>query len=448
MTMNKIHISLGSERQGTDGELVEQLARSAGSFEGPEDLDPLLDRIGDARYVLLGEASHGTSEYYLSRARLTQRLIREKGFSFIAVVGDWPDCYRVNRYVKGYADAGASAVEVLGAFERWPTWMWANWEVVALAEWLRDHNTRVPEQQRVGFYGLDVYSLWESLAAILEYLERTDPDAAIAARDACRCFEPYGEDVHAYARATAFIGESCEPEVVKLLTELRRSGPSYEADDRDAYFNAEQNALVLRGAEQYYRTMVRADSRSWNVRDRHMAQSLERLMQHHGREAKGIVWEHYTHVGDARATDMASAGMVNVGQLIRESHVRGDTVLVGYGSYGGTVIAGDYWDAPMRRMSVPAARAGSWEELLHRLGGHNQLLIFRPGASGLQEWRGHRAIGVVYHPAEEARGNYVPTSLAERYDAFVYIDEAHALHPLHLSPHDRGEPPETYPWGV
>lgn len=445
--MNKFSIALGGRRAATEEEIVDALARLAHPLTSPKDFDPLLERIGEAHHVLLGEASHGTSEFYVSRARLSQRLIAEKGFNFIAVEGDWPDCYRVNRYVKGYPDAGASAAEVLGAFARWPTWMWANWEIVALAEWMRAFNERLPEEQKVGFYGLDVYSLWESLAAIIDYLERTDPDAAIVAREAYRCFEPYGENVQTYARATIFLRESCEPEVVSLLTELRRNAPAYEEDGREAYFNAEQNALVLRGAERYYRAMVRADNDSWNIRDRHMALTLERLMRHHGPMAKGIVWEHNTHVGDARATDMASAGMLNVGQLVRERHAHDDVVLVGYGGYSGSVIAGDAWDAPMRRMRVPAAQSGSWEALLHRIDGTSKLLVMSGDPETLRERRGHRAIGVVYNPALEA-GNYVPTHLAGRYDAFIYIDETRALHPLHLTPHDQGEPPETYPWGM
>src|SRR5215218_11022046 len=281
----------------------------------PEDLDPLLERIGDARCVLLGEASHGTSEYYAWRARISERLIREKGFSFIAVEGDWPDCYEVNRYVKGYPDSGRNAREVLRTFERWPTWMWANEEVVSLAEMLRGHNEGLPEGRKVGFYGLDVYSLTESMDEIISYLERADPDAVPAARRAYRCFEPYGEDAREYARATAFVPTSCEEEVVSLLSELRGTVARYE-DGPETRFAAEQNALVVKNAEAYYRTMVRGGAASWNVRDRHMAETLERLIEHHGPGAKGIVWEHNTHIGDARHTDMARSGMVNVGQLV------------------------------------------------------------------------------------------------------------------------------------
>ena len=247
-TVDRIRERLFGRNTQDATELVDRVGQMAHPLEGTQDLDPLLERIGEARCVLLGEASHGTSEYYTWRARITERLIREKGFSFIAVEGDWPDCYEVNRYVKGYPDSGADAREVLGAFERWPTWMWANEEVAGLAEWLRHHIEGVPEGERVGFYGLDVYSLWESMASVIEYLERVAPDAVEAAHRAYRCFEPFGEDVQEYARATAFIPTSCEGEVVGLLTELRGRIQEYR-DDPESRFNAEQNALVVRNAE-------------------------------------------------------------------------------------------------------------------------------------------------------------------------------------------------------
>jgi erythromycin esterase len=245
-------------------------------LRSPADLDPLVDHIADGHYVLLGEASHGTHEYYAWRSTLSRRLIEEKGFSFIAVEGDWPDCYRVNRYAKGYSDSGDSAHDVLHAFERWPTWMWANEEIVELAEWLRRYNDDRPEEKKIGFYGLDVYSLWDSLYQVLGYLGKHAPSALPAARRAFRCFEPYGEDVHEYARATRWVDESCEDEVIDLLAELRRSARAYPQDGPEAHFNAEQNALVVKNAEHYYRTMVHGGPESWNIRDRHMVQTLER----------------------------------------------------------------------------------------------------------------------------------------------------------------------------
>jgi erythromycin esterase len=438
-----------SEPDVTDG-MVRAVRSMCRPLRSADDLGPLLERIGDARYVLLGEASHGTHEYYTWRAEISKRLIVEKGFSFIAVEGDWPDCYRVNRYVKDLPDGGPSAREVLHAFNRWPTWMWANEEIVDLAAWLRKYNHSQPGEKRVGFYGLDVYSLWDSLYQVLGYLGKHSPSSLPIARRAYHCFQPHGEDVHDYARATRWMEASCEDEVVALLTELRRKSHPHPRDGREGHFNAEQNALVVKNAEHYYRTMVHGGPESWNIRDRHMVETLQRLMGHHGPEAKAIVWEHNTHIGDARHTDMADDGMVNVGQLVREQHAAQGVVLVGFGSHRGGVIAGQEWDAPMERMPVPPAREGSWEDVLHRAAPADSLLILDEarGNRELHEERGHRAIGVVYRPEYEAYGNYVPTVLPRRYDAFLYFDRTRALRPLHLRVEEGEEVPETYPTGM
>lgn len=436
------------DRMRTEDRAPELLIEEARQFCHPlktaEDLDPLLERIGEARFVLLGEASHGTSEYYQWRARLSQRLIAEKGFNFVAVEGDWPDCYRLNRYVKGYPEGGENALEVLRAFKRWPTWMWANWEIVAFAEWMRKFNK--DRSRKAGFYGLDVYSLWESMEAILNYLEKKDPRAAQTALQAYQCFEPYGEDPQSYAWSTRMVPEDCEDEVIELLLEMQGRASRYNGDP-EAGFNAEQNALVIKNAERYYRAMVHTGSGSWNVRDEHMMETLDRLIDFHGPNAKGIVWAHNTHIGDARYTDMTRAGMFNIGQLAREAHQSEGVILVGFGSYYGSVIAGEAWGAPMERMTVPEARMGSWEDILHQAG--DKLLIFdQERVSGeFRQPRGHRAIGVVHHPEFESRGNYVPTVLPKRYDAFLFIDETEALHPLHIQPEEIN-PPDTYPWGV
>ena len=409
------------------------------------DLDPLMKEIGDARYVLLGEASHGTHEYYTWRAHITKRLITEKNFSMIGVEGDWPDCYRLNRYIKGYPGSGGSAREVLHAFNRWPTWMWANWEIVALSEWLRKHNLNLPANKKIGFYGLDVYSLWESMEAITAYLEKTDPAALKSVRAAMDCFEPFNvREGFSYAERSYGLSESCTQEVEDLLASIRKKMPLYDSD-HEAVFSTEQNALVAVNAERYYRIMLRGGEATWNIRDRHMTETIERLMNFHGAESKIIVWEHNTHIGDARATDMKRAGMVNVGQLVKEAHDKEGVVRVGFGSYSGTVAAAYHWGAEMRKMKIPDARAGSWEYFLHKSGEGNKILLSKD-LEALTKPVGHRAIGVVYDPDYEF-GNYVPSVIPERYEAFIFLDKTRALHSLHIEP-DGLQMPETYPWGV
>ena len=426
------------------------IKQSAYPLKSKSDLDPLFDRIGDASIVMLGEASHGTHEYYTWRAHITKRLIREHGFNFIAVEGDWPDCYRVNRFVKGYDKDHKTAFDVLHAFNRWPTWMWANWEMVGLIEWLQKHNAELPVNRKVGFYGLDVYSLWESMESIIHYLKKTDHDALQVAEEAYRCFEPFRKDEgSAYARASQLVPELCANEVVALLKGVQKKLPSYDGDFENS-FNTEQNALVAVNAERYYRAMIAGGSHSWNVRDRHMADTLERLLEFHGPEAKVIVWEHNTHIGDARATDMVDEGMFNVGEIARIMHHEKGVVLVGFGSYKGTVMAGKKWGAAMQSMEMPAAKNDSWEYLLHKAGMANKLLIMDDFANKdmfMENHIGHRAVGVVYDPEYEHYGNYVPTILPLRYDAFIYLDETKALHPLHISPGGH-RVPDTYPFGV
>lgn len=432
-----------------DNQLVDAVGGASRPLREDADLDALMERIGDARFVLLGEASHGTSDYYTWRHAISRRLVEEKGFNFIAVEGDWPDCYAVNRYVKGAGEGGASARQVLRAFERWPTWMWANEETAALAEWLRAHNEGTEPGRRVGFYGLDVYSLYDSMDAVIRYLETVDPEFAARARGAYGCFDPYEGDVQEYAMATAVVPTSCEEEAVRTLVELRARQQRLAEEDPEGFFNAEQNALVARNAERYYRAMVRGGAPSWNVRDTHMIDTLARLAEHHGPDAKAIVWEHNTHIGDARATDMARAGMVNVGQLARERWGE-DVVLVGFSSYEGTVIAGQSWGAPMEVMPVPPAREESWEAVFRAAGEADKLILTEPldSVAAALEPRGHRAIGVVYHPGRERLGNYVSTLLPLRYDAMLYIDRSRALRPLHMEARGDGEPPETFPSGM
>jgi len=440
---------LTKEAELDETEVVSSIKQWAYPLQSKNDLQPLFDRIGDARIVMLGEASHGTHEYYTWRAHISKKLIEEKGFNFIAVEGDWPDCYRLNRYIKNYSNAGKDAQEVLHQFNRWPTWMWANWEIAALAEWLNQYNRNLAINKKIGFYGLDVYSLWESMESIIQYLKNVDPKALKIAEEAYRCFEPYRyEEGQSYARASQFVPTLCEQEVVHLLKEIRQKVPQYNSDYENV-LSTEQNAFVALNAEKYYRAMIKGGPHSWNVRDSHMADTLERLMQFHGPDAKGIVWEHNTHIGDARATDMSSEGMYNIGELARMKHHEKGVILVGFGSYEGSVIAGKSWGAAMKIMPVPMGKSRSWEYFLHQANPSNKLLIMDDFMNDvfMENHIGHRAIGVVYNPQYEKYSNYVPTILPMRYDAFIYLDQTEALHPLHIKP-DGHQIPETYPFGV
>ncbi|MDE1925182.1 MAG: erythromycin esterase family protein [Patescibacteria group bacterium] len=435
------------QKRAPDGLIREALVYAASPLSHGSDLDCLLDVVGDARLVLLGEASHGTHEYYEWRSAISRRLIKEKKFNFIAVEGDWSDCYEVNRYVKGHTRSKKSAREVLHVFSRWPTWMWANWEVSRLVTWLREYNSALPPKSRVGFYGLDVYSLWDSLRAVTAYLKKVAPESIWAAERAYRCFEPHGENPYDYAHAAAFVPDTCENDVTELLVQVRRHAKRYAEAGDESHFNAEQNALVVSNAEHYYRTMLKGDVDSWNIRDRHMTETLGRIMHFYGPRSKAIVWAHNTHIGDARATDMALSGMENIGSLVRERHADRGIVAIGFGSFKGGTIAAHAWDAPMKHMEVPPAISMSWEWMMHEAFHGDRLIDLTVSPDALATYHGHRAIGVVYRPEYE-RGNYVPTSLSRRYDAFLYLDETHPLRPFHLHPEIDPDFPETFPYGV
>ncbi|MGR6319914.1 erythromycin esterase family protein [Micromonospora soli] len=427
------------------GRYDDEVTGLAAPLADPGDLDVLLDRIGNARVVMLGEASHGTHEFYTWRAAISRRLIEEQGFSFVAVEGDWPDCDRVDRSVRCHPGAPSDPRDALATFERWPTWMWANEEIMDFTRWLRTRNAGVDEPDRAGFHGLDVYSLWESLREIITWLQEHDPEQVPAALAAYRCFQPYEEDPQQYALATRFVPNNCENEVVDLLVGLRERALA----DGAGRFGAWQNAEIVAGAERYYRTMARGGRESWNVRDRHMDDTLDRLLRHYGPGSKAVVWAHNTHVGDARATDMTDAGEVNIGQLARERYGPDQVMLVGFGTHHGTVVAGDAWGAPMEVMPVPPGRRHSLEEVLHGAAPAQSLFVFPSDGKPdvLADELDHRAIGVVYHPERESFGNYVPTVLGDRYDAFCWIDETQAVRPLRVRPIGLAEP-ETYPSGV
>jgi erythromycin esterase-like protein len=421
------------------------------------DYDPLLDLVGDARVVLLGEASHGTQDFYRERARMTRRLIAEKGFTAVAVEADWPDAYRVHRYVSGRS-RDPSADEALGDFKRFPTWMWRNSEVLEFVRWLRAYNDTRPDQEKVGFYGLDLYSLHASMQAVLGYLEKTDAAAAARARFRYACFDHFGEDTQQYGFAAGFgMTRSCEQEVVAQLVELRRHTESYLRRDgfvaEDEYFYAEQNARLVKNAERYYRTMFQSRVSSWNLRDEHMIESFNALLAHISRRIhapKIVLWAHNSHLGDARATQMSEAGEVNVGQLVRERYGR-EAVLVGFTTYQGTVTAASEWDGIAERKTVRPALPESYEALFHEVGIPRFLLTWndRRVRDLLSERRLERAIGVIYLPESERLSHYFHAILPSQFDAVLHFDHTRAVEPMDASQvwldH---EPPETFPSGI
>jgi erythromycin esterase-like protein len=412
--------------------LEESIKRHAISFEKTEDLSPLIDAIGDAKIVLLGEASHGTSEFYTVRAELSKRLIEEKGFTLIAVEGDWPSTQHINRYIKGYGETEQHISDVLKPFNRWPAWMWANEEIAEFVSWLRVHNKLKEEPKKVGFYGIDVYSLWESLDEMISFLSKTQPDSMELelARKALSCFETFNRHPENYAMSSVNLSQACVDEVSALLTSIRANEDNYK-NDQEADLNLKVNALVAKNAEEYYRAMIRSDELSWNLRDEHMVEAINEIMDYHGKEAKIIIWEHNSHIGDASATDMAASDMINVGQILRQQNSPENVYTVGFGTHRGTVIAAEEWGVPFQQIEVPPAIKDSWEDVMHTSGAFNKLLLFNKQNRHLfVEWIGHRAIGVVYNPEYESYGNYVPSKIGNRYDAFIYIDQTKALSPL------------------
>lgn len=423
-----------------------------------DDYDALLRLIGDAQVVLLGEASHGTHEFYRERARLTQRLIEEEGFSAVAVEADWPDAYRVNRWVRGGGE-DRNAVDALGDFSRFPRWMWRNRDVLQFISWLRRYNVSPPADKRAGFYGLDLYSLFASIQEVIHILEKVDPQAAARARYRYSCFDAFGEDSQAYGYAAEFgVDRSCEDQAVQQLLEVQRRAAELEAErgraTEEELFYTEQNARLVKNAEEYYRTMFRGRIDSWNLRDSHMAETLDALIAHlsrGGSRARVVVWEHNSHIGDARATAMGDMGEWNVGQLVRE-RFGNDAVLIGFTTYSGSVTAASDWDAPAERKRVRPALSGSFEALFHSLNIPAFLLPLKDDArlqEALSQVRLERAIGVVYRPQSERVSHYFEARLPQQFDAVVHIDETRAVEPLdHTDDWHQGEPPETFPSGL
>jgi erythromycin esterase len=433
--------------------LVKEATARSAAFRRKEDLHHLVEQISSAKVVMLGESSHGTHEFYEWRRLISLELIRKHDFQFIAVEGDWPPCWQLNNFVQGRAGRNASIT--LGNFSRWPTWMWANLEIITLAQELLEFNKHAALEKKVSFYGLDVYSLFESIDATLEEVAKVSPFLERRLKSRYECFDPYARDEISYAKSLLKLPAGCHEAVLKNLQDIldqRLQSVSYNSPAGDSLFNAEQNARTVANAENYYRAMVSGSDDSWNVRERHMLETLEILLDRHVPKAKAIVWAHNTHIGDYRATDMLEQGQVNIGGLAREKWGAENIALVGFGTYQGDVIASPAWHGTTEKVELPLGAEGSYESAFHKVAqviGPNFWLSLKGAEhiAALTETRGHRAVGVVYHPAYERLGNYVPTSLAKRYDHFLFFDRTTALKPL-IQAFDRHEFPETYPQGM
>ena len=448
-----------------DASAVEALRREAIDLRDTGDVGAVVDAIGEARIVMLGEATHGTHEFYRARAEITKRLITEKGFAAVAVEADWPDALHANRLIQRHAQnvlAGRiKAGEALEKFQRFPLWMWRNEDTAELVRWLAYHNAQVKDAAaRAGFFGIDLYSLRASMDAVVQYLSRIDPEAARQARARYACFDHFASEPQQYGYAVNFtMRPDCEQEVVQQLVEMAKTAARYARHDgemaEDEAFYAEQNARVAQNAESYYRTMFHGGDESWNVRDTHMADTLDALCEHLGRRrgeaAKIVVWAHNSHIGDARATEMGEHGQINVGQLMRERH--GDAAfLLGFTTHTGTVTAASEWDSPAELKRVRPSMEGSYERLFHEMGEERFLLALRGNETVkqlLSRRRLERAIGVIYLPERERYSHYFHADMARQFDAVIHFDETRAVKPLDrsaLMSHD--EMPETYPSGI
>ncbi len=429
-----------------------------------EEYDSIVEAAKDKRLVLIGEASHGTKEFYHTRAQITQRLIEECGFDAIAVEADWPDAYAINRFVSTTAPT-ISAEEALAVFERFPTWMWANAEVLSFVEWLSAFNQSpslfaTNRTRPVGFYGLDLYSMSTSIHAVVEYLEGVDPDAAERARQRYACLDHFIDDPQAYGQATEFgLVKSCEQEIIEQLIEMRHKAYDYMKLNGfvagDEYFCAEQNAKLVRNAETYYRSIYRGRQSSWNIRDQHMYETLKDLAGHVSRQqqhpARLIVWAHNSHVGNAAATEMSRRHELNIGQLVRESFGE-DALHIGFSTCRGTVSAASNWDAPIEKKRVRAPLPDSYEDVFHRVNFDNFYVNLRENNEAtelLREPRLQRAIGVIYRPESERTSHYFYACLPQQFDFIIHFDETSAVEPLDIPVHwHRGELDETYPSGL
>jgi len=431
--------------------LAELIYQSSEHFARIEDvsLDNLLERIGDSRLVLLGEASHGTAEFYQMRARITRELIEKKGFTIIAVEADWPDAAHIDHYIHG---TSPDPLLESTPFSRFPTWMWANHSVLEFIHWLKAHNEKIdaPEEQ-VGFYGLDLYSLYSSIEMVLNYLEKVDPETAEVARVRYGCLMPWASDPGMYGQVTITRQyRECEEDVLATLQDLLKKRIDYSMADGERFFDAEQNARLVADAERYYRTMYYAENNSWNQRDQHMFDTLRSVLAFRGPESKAVIWEHNSHIGDARATQMSARGEFNIGQLVRQKYADA-TYLIGFGTDHGTVAAASEWGGPMEVKQVEPSHIDSYERIFHETMTDNFLL---PLSKPLQEItrkkllaeRLERAIGVIYRPETELQSHYFYASLPRQFDEYIWFDETRAVEPL--TRETMKGMPDTFPFGL
>lgn len=439
--------SRSRSKEMTEEQLVELLRRSATVLPDIDDpaFTDAFEQFADARVVLIGEASHGTSEFYRARAAITRRLIERHGFTIVAAEADWPDAAKIDRYVRQQQPPAW----VEEGFKRFPTWMWRNQEVADFARWLRGHNDAQPAERRVEFRGLDVYSLGASIQEVLGYLDRVDPDAAATARRRYGCLSPWHDEPAVYGHNVMRGEPSCEAAVVEQLRALLDQRLEYMKKDGCSFFNAEQNARVVLAAEQYYRAMYQGSTESWNLRDRHMFDTLQALLRHRGDAAKAVVWAHNSHIGNAAATSMGWGGEFNIGELCRTAYGR-DAVLLGMGTNHGLVAAADNWDEPMQIKQVRPSRPDSWEHLFLRTELPASLTSWRNDTllrEALARPRLERAIGVIYRPATERQSHYFQAILSEQFDALLWFEQTTAVKPIGPQQIDDRSVPDTYPFG-
>jgi erythromycin esterase len=428
-----ISIVFTCNSNASHGELVRYLSQKALPLGEDGDIDELIEIAGSRRLILLGESSHGTAEFYRWRAEITKRLISENNISFIAVEGDWASIYRLNKYIKDAPGSPSSARRVLRQFDRWPEWMWGNTEIENLAEWLREYNSTLPQEEKVGFFGMDVYGQWEAMEDLLEFTVKYMPDHHSEIQKKLQCFASYDRDEWRYARAVVGMGHpSCADGLSGVVELLGENAQVLREKDENKFIRAKQNAIVIKNAEDFFRLAVTDNTASWNSRATHMWESVLRLLNEHGDNSKAVVWAHNTHVGDAEATTMRYQNMVNIGQLSRQFLGKDEVFITGFGTNTGRVNAGSNWGSAMQLMRIPEGIEGSYENILSQISNEQFYLIFDDNDRNhpdLMEFRGHRAIGVVYNPRQEA-GNYVPTILPRRYDAFIFIGETSPLKPV------------------